>query len=136
MNHFVEQAQQHLTRTAIIAEGRAYSYKELLVASAEIAHLLLQQKADLAEARIAFLVRPGFDYVKTQWGIWRAGGIAVPLCTQHPLPSIRYVLEDTEASTLIVSEDYWDFLSPLAEELNLQYYSLGQLLATEHGELP
>ena len=52
---------------------------------------LLAGAADLAGARVAFLAPPGIDYVVAQWGIWRAGGIAVPLCTTHPPPELEYV---------------------------------------------
>jgi hypothetical protein len=34
---------------------------------------------------MAFVVAPGFHWVAVQWGIWRAGGVAVPL----PLNSTR-----------------------------------------------
>ncbi len=64
---------------------------------------LLDGSNDLNEARIAFIVAPGFDYVSIQWGIWRAGGIAVPLCVKHPYASIKYVIEDTKAETVVFS---------------------------------
>ncbi len=37
-------------------------------------------------------IPPGFDHVAVQWGIWRAGGIAVPLAISHPPPELEYVL--------------------------------------------
>ena len=106
MSLLFQQAQQHLTRTAIHSEGRTYSYEELLNSSHALATLLLNGNSDLQEQRVAFMVDPGFNYVKTQWAIWRSGGIAVPLCITHPLPSLCYVLEDTSASILVVSAHY------------------------------
>ncbi|MEO0340424.1 MAG: acyl-CoA synthetase, partial [Bacteroidota bacterium] len=67
--------------------------------------------------------------------IWRAGGIAVPLCTKHPLPSIRYVLEDTQAKTVIYSQAYADLLGPLFSEGNHQFVPLTSI-KDEMGELP
>lgn len=32
------------------------------------------------EPRVAFLVPAGYDYVVTQWAIWAAGAICVPMC--------------------------------------------------------
>ena len=64
---------------AIITVDGRFTYDELLDASAGVASHLLDGTADLVEARVAFLMPPGFDYVATQWGIWRAGGVAVPL---------------------------------------------------------
>ena len=106
MSLLFQQAQQHLTRTAIHSEGQTYSYEELLNSSHALATLLLNGNSDLQEQRVAFMVDPGFNYVKTQWAIWRSGGIAVPLCITHPLPSLCYVLEDTSASILVVSAHY------------------------------
>mgnify|MGYP001568350192 CR=1 FL=1 len=45
---------------------------------------------DLAGQRVAFLVPSSFDYAAAQWGIWRAGGIAVPLCTMLKVTRIEY----------------------------------------------
>ena len=67
------------SRAAIVSSGRSYTYAELSTASARVAARLLAGLDDLGEARIVFMVQPGFEYVAVQWGIWRAGGIAVPL---------------------------------------------------------
>jgi malonyl-CoA/methylmalonyl-CoA synthetase len=67
-----------LPNQSIISNSFSYSYEILLSASQQFASLLLNGKKDLNEARVAFMVNPGFDYVKVQWAIWQAGGIAVP----------------------------------------------------------
>jgi acyl-CoA synthetase (AMP-forming)/AMP-acid ligase II len=53
----------------------------------------LGDQKDLNQARVAFMISPGFDYVAAQWGIWPAGGIAVPLCISYPPPSLNCVLK-------------------------------------------
>ncbi|MFC2102288.1 long-chain fatty acid--CoA ligase, partial [Bacteroidota bacterium] len=63
-----------------------------MTVSSQAAIKLLDGRQDLNEARIAYLVPPGFDHVAIQWGIWRAGGIAVPLCEKHPLPAMQYII--------------------------------------------
>src|SRR5687768_9958896 len=47
------------------------------------------------------MVGPGFEYVATLWGIWRAGGVAVPLAPTHPIPETEYVLDDTGAEAVV-----------------------------------
>ena len=74
-------------KTAIIADGKSYSYADLHHAADQFSYTLLTGQQDLSEARVAFMVQPGFDYVRVQWGIWQAGGIVVPLCLSYPLPS-------------------------------------------------
>ncbi len=113
MIQLIQNATQYLERIAIKSDGKACSYQQILDASKNIALHLLNGQSDLQEARIAFLVPPGFEYVCLQWGIWRAGGIAVPLCVKHPLPSLQYVIEDTEASTVIFSKEFESLLKPL-----------------------
>ncbi len=109
----IHRARDCRDRTAIVSDGQSFTYSDLDLRSRQIASDLLDGTDDLDEARIAFLVPPGFDYVAIQWGIWRAGGVAVPLCTKHPLPSLQYVIEDTGASVVIYSGDYRELLEPI-----------------------
>ena len=120
----VKNATVNKNRCAIIADGETYSYQQLLNASAGFGAILLDGKLDLQEARVAFMVSPGFDYVQVQWAIWRAGGIAVPLCISYPLPSLQYVIEDTQAAIVIVSAEYAAILQPLTKEKNFRFIIL------------
>ena len=122
--------------TAIVSNDSSYSYAELLKFSANIAANILKGKADLSESRIAFLVSPSFEYVATQWGIWRAGGIAVPLCVKHPLPSMEYVLMDTDASMIIADKDCVNFIRPLAAKCNIPLYNYDELRSEQNTTLP
>lgn len=106
MQRFVRQAEKNLQQIAIRQGDVTWSYADLLDASQKVALSLLTNKTDLAEARVAFMVSPGFDYVCVQWGIWRAGGIAVPLCLDYPLPSLQYVIDDTQATILVCSSGF------------------------------
>ncbi len=112
----VARAEQFAENLAIVDASGEYSYQDLLNASEAVAAGLLDGRADLDEARIAFLVPSGFDYVAAQWGIWRAGGIATPLCVVHPLPEMQYVLDDTAAEKVIYHQSFADKLAPLIEE--------------------
>ena len=111
----VNQAFEYLDKVAIVDEKGHYTYAELLEVSERIAQFLLQKNNvdDLNEARVAFMAVPNFYYAAIQWGIWRAGGIAVPLGISHPIPEIEYILEDTQAKIVLTTDDYQDFLTPL-----------------------
>ena len=84
-------------------------------------------RRDLEEARVALLTEPDVRYVVAQWGIWRAGGVAVPLCTKHPPPELEYVLEDAEVETVLVDEIYRDRLEPLARKRGIRLLSLEEI---------
>ena len=131
-----EKAVNFKQREAIRSHGNSYTYGSLSNTSENIALNLLDGRKDLKEERVAFLVTPSFDYVAVQWAIWRAGGIAVPLCVHHPLPSIEYVLEDTGAVLIIADESYEEFLRPLAAKKGLYLKPLRELLDDASGSLP
>ena len=80
----VARAYAHGSRVAIIERKGSFTYEQLDRVSAAVATQLLEGRSHLNEARVAFLVTPGFDWVAVQWGVWRAGGIAVPLPLSHP----------------------------------------------------
>ena len=136
MIKLIQRASTFKNRIALVSEGKSLSYEQLLQTSQNIAGNLLAGKTDLEEARITFLVPPSNHYTAVQWGIWRAGGIAVPLCVLHPLPSIRYVLEDTQAEIVITNKDYIDFLKPLEKELDVSILPLEDFLLKNTSSLP
>ena len=109
----IENALNHLDRIAISDNNQSYTYRQLLDASQKIAIALLEDRKDLNEARIAFIVAPSFEYACIQWGIWRAGGIAVPLCVKHPYDAIKYVTEDAQAEAVVFSYGYRALIEPL-----------------------
>jgi len=108
----IVQANNNRNKLAIVSEGSSFSYENLITASQSVAAFLLKDTHDLSEARVAFMIQPGFNYVVSLWAIWQAGGLAVPLCITHPLPSLEYVLEDTGAQVIIISKEYVSILDP------------------------
>lgn len=136
MINIVQQAHRHPTNTAILADGRAYTYKQLLDSSEQFSRQLLNEQADLDETRVAFMVEPGFAYVNVQWGIWRAGGMAVPLCITYPPASLQYVIDDTAAQIVVASARYAALLRPIVETRNIRFIELEQTEPNVSGDLP
>lgn len=127
MLQLVKNASQHPGHQAIVSDNQTYTYQQLLDASHGVASLLLDHTPDLAETRVAFMVSPGFDYVRVQWGIWRAGGVAVPLCITYPLPSLQYVIDDTDAQIIVAGPEYAELLAPLAAQKGLRFMTLADI---------
>jgi len=121
------QAQRHPNSTAILDSTGEYSYGSLWEKSSQIAAYLLERQADLNQARVGFMVSPGINYVATLWGIWKAGGIAVPLCLSYPLPSLSYVIEDTKAMLLVVEPMYQGILQDYALEKGIRMLDVNHL---------
>ncbi|MGD8816754.1 MAG: acyl-CoA synthetase, partial [Acidobacteriota bacterium] len=79
-----------------------HTYERLDEASAAVAAGLLgAARADLGAARIAYLLEPGFEHVAVQWGIWRAGGVAVPLAPAHPAPELAGIIADARPRVVV-----------------------------------
>lgn len=137
-------AEKHNKKTAIATTDRAFTYQDLLHTSSQIATCLLNNAEDLQEQRVAFLIPPGFEYVATQWGIWRAGGIAVPLCISHPRPELEYVINNSGASIIIAHPNFEGILrsrsvsagESLAEEHNLRFILTSETFPYNVGRLP
>ena len=102
-----------------IVDGRGeHTYAALEAAALTVASRLLTaaRVEDLGGVRIAMRIAPGFDYVATLLGVWKAGGIAVPLCLSHPGAELAYVLEDAKVSLVVSDEAGEDPLARLAAE--------------------
>ncbi|MEH1864338.1 MAG: acyl-CoA synthetase [Nostoc sp.] len=129
-------AEEHSEKIAIVTTDGSFTYRDLLHTSSQIATNLLQNTEDLQEQRVAFLIPPGFEYVATQWGIWRAGGIAVPLCVSHPRPELEYVITNSGASIIVAHPNFEGILRSLAEAHNLRFILTSETLPSDIARLP
>ena len=132
----ISRASLYGPRTSIVDGQGTFTYNELLEASSKIAAALLSGRDDLREARVAFLVTPGFAWVAAQWGIWQAGGVAVPLPLSATRPEVEYALIDTGATALVFDTGAPSFLEPLAVDLGVPAFQYGQLCLHQKAPLP
>ncbi len=124
----VDRARSWPERLAVVGPEGVYSYADLLDGSQNAASRLLGGKDDLDGERICFLVPPGWDYVSTQWGIWRAGGIAVPLAVSHPPPELAYVIDDTEPELVVAHPSLAHRLDRVETRVEVPVISTTELL--------
>ena len=122
-------AEEHRSRVALRSHDVQHHYGDLLERSAQVASGLLNEASDLKECRVAYMVPTGADYIATQWGIWRAGGVAVPLCLSAATPEIEYALEDSQAQILMGPKNLTDKLEPLARKSGARLVLVGDALA-------
>lgn len=131
-----DRAQQHKSRSAIFDQQGSYTYDDLLQASERVAAALLAGREDLGEGRVAFLLTSGFPWVAVQWGIWRAGGVAVPLPMGAPAAELEYFIQDTGASALISDESNRDLLAQAGKASGLNVRTYSELLDAALSALP
>ena len=132
----IANAERHGECTAVVDSQGSFTYNDLLDASARVATALLAGRSDLEEERVAFLAAPGLAWVAIQWGIWRAGGVAVPLPLNSTKSELEYFIDDTGASTLVFDAQAEPLLAPIAASRGIRALSCDQVLASQSTELP
>jgi malonyl-CoA/methylmalonyl-CoA synthetase len=130
----IHRAESWPERLAVVAPEGAFTYGDLLRVSSGAACRLLSGRRDLEGARVCFLVPPAWDYVATQWGIWRAGGVAVPLAVSHPPAELAYVIQDTEPAAVIAHPSLRDRVVTVAAEAGVPLIPTPELLAFPPGD--
>ncbi len=132
----IAQAEQRGGRTAVVDLQGSFTYNDLQDASSRVAAAVLAGRRDLEEERIAFLVTPGFPWVAVQWGIWRAGGVAVPLPLNSTRSELEYFIEDTKASTLVFDAPAETLMAPIATARGILALSCDDVRAHQLTLLP
>jgi malonyl-CoA/methylmalonyl-CoA synthetase len=115
----IDRARMHADSVAVRCESQSHTYQELLAHSEAIATALIGSSTDLHESRVALLVPAGFHYVTTQWGIWRAGGVAVPLSLSATEQELEYTLSDSQCSRVLTTRSLAAKVAAVCHRLEL-----------------
>ena len=126
----------HPGNIALVDGAQTRTYADLDKQVDRFAGGLLAGEADLQEERIAFLMPASFEYVTTLHGIWRAGGIAVPLNTASALPELEHCLSSTGVRRLVTVSDRLNQIKPLCDELAIELLDFSQCLGDGDSALP
>ena len=110
MVHLIQRAADFGRAPAIVDQAGEHTFTGLDQAARRIAACLSGTLSRPSGSRVALLIAPGFEYVATLWGIWRAGATAVPLCLSHPPPEIHFALKDTGAELAVAGSGALELL--------------------------
>jgi malonyl-CoA/methylmalonyl-CoA synthetase len=126
-----KRALEHGERPSLITPEGRFTYADLRDASARVALHLLGGREDLREARVAYLLPSGFRWAATQWGAWRAGGIAVPLALGQPARELAHVLDDSRPEVVVVDPQVAGHVTEVAAEQKIRILTVNELLPSE-----
>jgi malonyl-CoA/methylmalonyl-CoA synthetase len=132
----IARASLHRDAVAFRTAKSTHSYQELLDRSADLATALLGKEDDLKEARVAVLVPAGFEYVAAQWGIWRAGGIKLPICLSATESEWEYALTDSGVSVVMADAAMAAKIRPLCERLGVRVMDVSEIRSEQVKALP
>lgn len=123
-------------KIALVEGDNSYSYSDVNQRIDRLASGLLDGKDDLKEERIAFFMPASLDYVTTMHGIWRAGGIAIPLNVASAVAELDHYLSCAGVTRMIANGKFQESLRQLCSELNIELVSGEDVLADEVAVLP
>lgn len=109
---------RHGKKTALTDSDGDHSYSELLEMSARAAGALLRlcNTDDLSERRVAFMLPKNAQYATLKFGIWRAGGLSVPLSVFHQPAEIAYVIDNAAPSVVVCHPDFREKVEQICSE--------------------
>lgn len=113
----------------ITSSSFTFLYSDLTYHSDQIASILknIVHVSELQEARVAYMLPATFEYASVQMGVWKSGGIAVPLCTTHPAAELEYFLMDCQASVVLYHPSFSNVMEPLVAKLKIKSYVVTDL---------
>ncbi|XP_014516768.1 malonate--CoA ligase isoform X2 [Vigna radiata var. radiata] len=113
---------------AIRADQKSYSYKELLSSAQQISNLLCAAsdalEGNLGGARIGIVAKPSAEFVAGIIGIWLSGGVAVPLATSYPEVELLYVIDNSDISAVLSTEEHNELMQSVANKSSSKFFHL------------
>ncbi|WP_433234976.1 amino acid adenylation domain-containing protein [Actinomadura nitritigenes] len=97
----VEDTPDHI---AVMAEGTAFTYRQLDERANRLANLLRASGAGI-ESVIAVCVPRGLDLITSLLSVWKAGGTYLPLDPDGPADRLAYELSDSRAQAVITTAE-------------------------------
>ena len=95
-----EQAARTPDATAVVYEGRHYSYREINESANRLAHWLIEQGIG-TEDRVAVLLEKSPELVITALGIVKAGAVYLPVDPTYPDDRLGYILADSDPKIVL-----------------------------------
>lgn len=86
--------------TAVVYEGRHYTYREINEAANRVAHWLIGEGIG-AEDRVAVLLDKSPELVVTALGVLKAGAVYLPVDPTYPQDRLDFILGDCDAKMIV-----------------------------------
>jgi long-chain acyl-CoA synthetase len=113
-------ADRYGDRLALEYRGEEYTFTDLEARSNQVANAL-QEAGIEAGDRVALYLENSLQFPESFFGVIKAGAVAVPLNHRMDTDSLRYILDDADASALITSPVFPSVGTDLAEEVPLTF---------------
>ncbi|CAH2053566.1 unnamed protein product [Thlaspi arvense] len=121
-------------KIAIKADGKSYSYGQLTSSALRISKLFCKDDTtnggetskyegfgSLQGARVGIVAKPSAEFVAGVLGTWFSGGVAVPLALSYPEAELLHVMNDSEISLLLSTEDHSETMKAIAAKSDARF---------------
>lgn len=102
---FRNQAEKIPDETAVICNGKSYTYHEIDLMS-EVLAVRLANKGIGSESIVALMMKRSIQMIVSILAVWKAGGAYMPVSPDFPAERIEYMLENSGAAILLSSREY------------------------------
>lgn len=113
-------------RVALRADQKSYTYTQLLSSAYAISKLLCKvdsknENYNLGGARIGIVAKPSAEFVAGILGTWLSGGVAVPLALSYPEAELIHVMNDSDISMILSTQDYSELMQNVAAKTSAMF---------------
>ncbi|CAK8574699.1 unnamed protein product [Lathyrus sativus] len=111
---------------ALRADQKSYSYNQLITSAQKLSNLLCENdvKGNLGGARIGIVAKPSAEFVVGILAIWFSGGVAVPLALSFPEVELLYVMNNSDVSALLSTEDRSELMQSIANKTSSRFFHI------------
>ncbi|KAK6914870.1 AMP-dependent synthetase/ligase [Dillenia turbinata] len=126
---------------AIRADQKSYSYVRLISAAQNISDLFcsddlknasqlgvllkfkdcIKGRQHLGGARIGIVAKPSAEFVASVLVTWFSGGVAVPLALSYPESELLHVMNDSDISMILSTEEHSELMQSVAGKTAAQF---------------
>ena len=110
-------AREFPDKTAIIFKDRKFSYAELNERATRFGNGI-RSLGLVARDRVAVILRNRSEYLEIIYGLAKAGVTVVPVNWRFAPEEMRYVIDHSEASAVVVADEFFDKLAPVMKDLH------------------
>ena len=104
-------------KTAVIFKERRFSYAEMNERAARFGNAVRSLGIKPRE-RVAAILRNRSEYLEILYGLVKAGVTLVPVNWRFAPEEMRYVIDHSEASAVVVAEEFFEKLLPVMKDLD------------------
>ncbi|KAJ4766258.1 Malonate--CoA ligase [Rhynchospora pubera] len=112
-------------RVALRAAKKSYSYLQLVSSALDISSILrtnvINGSTCLDGARVGIAAKPSPEFVAGVLGTWLCGGVAVPLALSYPEAELLHVMNDSDISMVLSSEEHQGVLENVAAQCSAKF---------------